>query len=69
VHVLLEIDHLVHALREDSDGSEVESPAGLAALPDGMAGMCVFADGTFATSPWLEAYLRAQASPQGDAYV
>ena len=29
---LSEIDHLVHALRENSEGSEVESPAGLAAL-------------------------------------
>jgi signal transduction histidine kinase len=29
---LSEIDHLVRALREDSEGSEVESPAGLAAL-------------------------------------
>ena len=37
-------------------------PAGLESLPDGMAGLCVFADGTFAASSGLEAYLRAQAS-------
>jgi len=35
-------------------------PAGLGDLPAKIAGLCVFADGTFATSPGLEAYLRAQ---------
>jgi thiamine biosynthesis lipoprotein len=35
-------------------------PAGLATLPAGLAGLCVFADGTLATSPALETYLRAQ---------
>jgi thiamine biosynthesis lipoprotein len=44
-------------------------PAGLESLPAGTAGMCVFADGTFATSAGLEAYLRAQASPQESAHV
>jgi thiamine biosynthesis lipoprotein len=40
-------------------------PAGLECLPAGIAGLCVFADGTFATSAGLQAYLRAQASTQG----
>jgi thiamine biosynthesis lipoprotein len=44
-------------------------PTGLESLPAGMAGVCVFADGTFAASPGLEAYLRAQASSQGDAHA
>ena len=44
-------------------------PVGLEGLPDGMAGLCVFADGTFAASSGLEAYLRAQASPQGHAHA
>jgi thiamine biosynthesis lipoprotein len=44
-------------------------PAGLESLPDGMAGLCVFADGTFAASPGLEVYLRAQASSWGDAHA
>jgi thiamine biosynthesis lipoprotein len=43
-------------------------PAGLDGLPGGMAGLCVFADGTFAPSPGLEAYLAAQASSQGYAH-
>ena len=37
-------------------------PDGLESLPDSMAGLCVFADGTFAASAGLEAYLAAQAS-------
>jgi thiamine biosynthesis lipoprotein ApbE len=44
-------------------------PAGLTTLPDGMAGLCVFGDGAFATSPGLEAYLGAQASAQGYAHA
>jgi thiamine biosynthesis lipoprotein ApbE len=40
-------------------------PAGLDGLPDGMAGLCVFTDGTFAPSPSLEAYLAAQATTKG----
>jgi thiamine biosynthesis lipoprotein len=44
-------------------------PVGLEGLPDGMAGLCVFADGTFATSAGLEACLRAQASPEGYAHA
>jgi thiamine biosynthesis lipoprotein len=39
--------------------------AGLEDLPNGMAGLCVFANGTFAASSGLEAYLRAQASSEG----
>ena len=44
-------------------------PAGSEGLPDGMASLCVFADGTFATAPGLEAYLAAQASSEGDAHA
>jgi FAD:protein FMN transferase len=44
-------------------------PVGLESLPDGMAGLCVFADGTFAASSGLEAYLRAQASSEGHAHA
>jgi thiamine biosynthesis lipoprotein len=44
-------------------------PDGLATLPDGMAGLCIFGDGSFATSPGLEAYLAAQASAQGYAHA
>jgi thiamine biosynthesis lipoprotein len=44
-------------------------PAGLESLPDGMAGLCVFADGTFAASPGLETYLVAQASTEGHAHA
>ncbi|HEY7020482.1 MAG TPA: FAD:protein FMN transferase [Ktedonobacterales bacterium] len=44
-------------------------PAGLESLPNGMAGLCVFADGTFAASAGLEAYLRAQSSSEGHAHA
>jgi thiamine biosynthesis lipoprotein ApbE len=44
-------------------------PAGLEGLPDGMAGVCVFADETFATSARLEAYLRVQASSEGHTHA
>jgi thiamine biosynthesis lipoprotein len=44
-------------------------PVGLEGLPNDMAGLCVFADGTFATSARLEAYLRAQKAPQGYAHA
>ena len=44
-------------------------PAGLEGLPGSMAGLCVFADGTFAASSTLEAYLRAQASSEGYAHA
>jgi FAD:protein FMN transferase len=44
-------------------------PAGLEILPDSMAGLCVFADGTFATSAGLEAYLAAQSSSEGHAHA
>ncbi|HEY7093207.1 MAG TPA: FAD:protein FMN transferase [Ktedonobacterales bacterium] len=44
-------------------------PAGLESLPDGMAGLCVFADGTFSASSGLEAYLRAQSSSEGHAHA
>ena len=44
-------------------------PTGLEGLPDSMAGLCVFADGTFAASSTLEAYLRAQASSEGYAHA
>jgi FAD:protein FMN transferase len=44
-------------------------PDGLTTLPDGMAGLCVFEDGTYAASPGLEAYLRAQATSQGYAHA
>jgi thiamine biosynthesis lipoprotein len=44
-------------------------PAGLNSLPSGLVGLCVFADGTFAASPGLEAYLAAQASSQGNAHA
>jgi thiamine biosynthesis lipoprotein len=44
-------------------------PAGLECLPDSMAGLCVFADGTFAASAGLEAYLAAQASTEGHAHA
>ena len=44
-------------------------PDGLESLPDSMAGLCVFADGTFAASAGLEAYLAAQASSEGHAHA
>jgi hypothetical protein len=44
-------------------------PAGLESLPDCMAGLCVFADGTFAASAGLEAYLAAQSSSEGHAHA
>jgi FAD:protein FMN transferase len=44
-------------------------PDGLTALPDGMAGLCVFTNGTFAASAGLEEYLRAQATSQGYAHA
>jgi thiamine biosynthesis lipoprotein len=44
-------------------------PAGLESLPDGLAGLCVFADGTFAASAGLETYLAAQASSEGHAHA
>jgi thiamine biosynthesis lipoprotein len=44
-------------------------PVGLENLPGGMAGLCVFADGTFAASSALEPYLRAQAPSQGCAHA
>jgi thiamine biosynthesis lipoprotein len=44
-------------------------PAGLATLPAGLAGLCVFADGKFAPSPGLEAYLATQASSEGYAHA
>jgi thiamine biosynthesis lipoprotein len=44
-------------------------PAGLESLPDCMAGLCVFADGTFAASAGLEAYLAAQSSSEGPAHA
>jgi thiamine biosynthesis lipoprotein len=44
-------------------------PAGLDGLPDGIAGLSVFADGTFAASSGLEAYLRAQEARHGYAHA
>jgi FAD:protein FMN transferase len=44
-------------------------PVGLESLPDGLAGLCVFADGTFATSAGLETYLAAQSSSEGHAHA
>jgi thiamine biosynthesis lipoprotein len=44
-------------------------PAGLESLPDGMAGLCVFADGTFSASSGLAVYLRAQTSSEGFAHA
>jgi thiamine biosynthesis lipoprotein len=44
-------------------------PVGLESLPNGMAGLCVFADGTFAASAGLEAYLRAQSPSEGHAHA
>jgi thiamine biosynthesis lipoprotein len=44
-------------------------PTGLEGLPDSMAGLGVFTDGTFAASSTLGAYLRAQASSEGYAHA